>query len=95
MENQNLANFEFISNLGGDDSMADYAKMSILFAYQGEFNTTFKKCDAIRKKFEEKYGGCWVVGMFQNSLSDVSASYQQFCLVIKYNNYYFKIFKLR
>lgn len=87
--------FEFFAKIGADDSMIDYAKMSILFAFQKEFKTAYKKCEIIRKKFEEKYGGSWVVGIFQNNLSDVSACYDQYCLCTLFNNCTIKIFKLK
>ena len=86
--------FEFFSKIGANESMIDYAKMTILFAFQKEFNTIFKKCEIIRKKFEEKYGGHWVVGMFQNNLNDLSSRYDKYCICVIYNNYTIKIFKL-
>ena len=87
--------FDFFARSGADESMIDYAKMAILFAFQKEYDTIFKKCEIIRFKFEEKYGGKWVVGMFQNNYSDVSSYYDQFCLCVQYNNYTFKIFKVK
>ena len=87
--------FEFFTAKGADQTMIDYAKMAILFSFQREFDTTYKKCEIIRSKFQEKYGGSWVVGIFQNSLSDISACYDQYCLCVLYNNFTFKIFKLK
>ena len=87
--------FEFLSTIGADNSMLDYAKMVILFSFQKEFDTVYKKCEIIRSKFEEKYGGSWVVGMFQNNLSDISACYDKICLCILYNNYNIKIFNIK
>jgi hypothetical protein len=88
------SDFEFFSKIGADESMIDYTKMVILFAFQKEFDTVYKKCEIIRKKFEEKYGGHWIVGMFQNSLNDVSSCYDKYCICVIYNDYTFKIFKL-
>ena len=88
------SDFEFFSKIGADESMIDYAKMTILFSFQREFDTVFKKCEIIRKKFEEKYGGSWIVGIFQNNLSDISACYDKYCLCVLYKNLTFKIFKL-
>ena len=89
------SDFEFFSKIGADESMIDYAKMTILFSFQREFDTVFKKCEIIRKKFEEKYGGSWIVGIFQNNLSDISACYDKYCLCVfikilhsKYSNYF-------
>ena len=87
--------FDFFTKIGADQSMIDYAKMSILFASQKEYDTIYKKCEIIRKKFEEKYGGSWAVGMFQNNLSDISACFDQYCLCTVYNNYTIKIFKFK
>ena len=91
----NKKDFEFFSNLGADDTMVDFAKMSILLSFEKQYDTAFKKCEIIRKKFEEKYGGSWVVGIFQNCLSDISACYEKYCLCAKYKDFYFKIFKSR
>ena len=87
--------FELLSNLGADDSMIDYTKMAILLSFQKQYDTAYKKYEIIRKKFENEYGGIWAVCLFQNCLSDVSACYKEYCLIVKYNGIYFKIFKLR
>ena len=34
--------FEFLSTIGADNSMLDYAKMVILFSFQKEFDTVYK-----------------------------------------------------
>ena len=85
--------FEFFTKIGADQSMIDYAKMSILFASQKKFDTIKKIWNyrKNRKKFEEKYGGSCAVSMFQDNLRDLSACFDQYCLCSIYNNAIFII----
>ena len=41
--------FTFIHRIGADSSMLDYAKMSILFAFQPKYKTFYKSCEFIQE----------------------------------------------
>ena len=52
--------FIFLAEEGADESMKDYAKMTILLALQEYPDDHPKKSQLIKNKFDEKYGGCWL-----------------------------------
>ena len=58
-------NFKFKYKIGADDSMAEFAKMTILLAFHeypiNDNNNDYKKAELVKKKFDEKYGKYWSV----------------------------------
>ena len=50
---------DFLNIIGADNSMSEYAKMTILLAFNEYPNSTYEKAKLVQKKFEEKYNGSW------------------------------------
>ena len=71
--------FKFEASFGADESMKDFAKMTILLALQDYPDNNIEQCLLIRKKFENLYGGSWICCKYKIGLGAITCSY--------YNNY--------
>ena len=86
-----IKQFEFVNLIGTDQNMVDYAKMTILLAFNEYPYDDFEKCRLIVCKFQEKYGSNWSCSVIENG--------SQFCffyscfLEINYENYKIFIWK--
>ena len=85
--------FIFEKTINADKSMCDYAKMTILLAFNEFPNDDYKKGELIAIKFEEKYGNCWGVSCFKNG--DSCYPYINHYIKLKYNGYIIKIMRTR
>ena len=85
------SNFNFIKVEGTDDSMLEYAKMTILLAIEEFPNSEndWEKANIVAQKFEEKYGGCWCVSFIKNG--DVRFIYDDIYIKLSYKDYNIKI----
>ena len=85
--------FEFIKSIVSEPSKIDYAKMTILLSFQKYGNTEhFQKCRLIQNKFEERYGGNWVVSVIKPNEGAIFASYKSNYINVIYKNFYYIIF---
>ena len=87
------SNFKYEKLEGADDKMVEFSKMAILLAFEEYPNDddTWKRAGLVREKFEEKYGGEWLVSLIKNG--DVNFWYRRFYLKLKYKDYNIKIGK--
>ena len=85
--------FKFHDITIADESMKDYAKMTILLALKEYPDDNPEQCRLIRKKFENQYGGDWTCCKFKIGLGGISYEYHNNILVILYGDYKFNIYK--
>ena len=76
-----FSQFIFLACKGANESMKEYAKMTILLAMQEHPDSDPDKCSLIRTKFEEKYGGSWSTSMVKEGAS--SFTYYDYFIGIK------------
>ena len=76
-----------------DDSMIDYAKMSILFGFSENPNNLDKISEIIVNKFYERYKGVWGVCIIQDGANAACKFYYERLLFIKYKVYLIKIYQ--
>ena len=86
--------FKFGEATCADESMKDYAKMTILLALQEYPDDNPLQCTRIREKFEEQYGGKWVCCKFKIGLGGISYHYYDYIIVILYGDYKFVILRI-
>ncbi len=92
-----INSFEISQKYGEvDDSMIEYAKMTILYA-TNEFPNNdgyiddYKKANFVREKFNEKYRNYWSC-CFSKS-SQISSTYFNHWICLKYKDYVITIWK--
>ena len=83
--------FIFEKNTGADESMKDYAKMTILLAMQEYPDDDIKKSFLIMDKFEEKYEGFWSCSFVKDG--GTAFHYFDVFMGIKYGGYKITIAK--
>ena len=92
-ESTSVDSFIFYQKLGADDSLLDYAKMTILFALQPEYVRLFEKCKIIKAKFKEKYPDSdWKVIIYHRDKGSCCCSYKSVFISVEYDKYNFVIF---
>ncbi len=72
-----------------DESMKEFAEMTILLALQKFPNDDYKKCEFVVNKFGEKYGGEWGVSFFKNG--DSAYWYRGNYIKVRFAGYLIKI----
>jgi len=87
------SNFKIVKNDSFNNSMIEFAKMTILFAFSELKDNFYKMCEFVSLKFEEKYGGNWGSSIIKEG--DSCFVYIDFCLTMKYKDYIIKINKLK
>ena len=85
--------FKIEKNVGFDNSMIEYAKMAILYAFSEYQDNFYKMCEFVSLKFEEKYKGDWGTSIIKEG--DSCFVYIKFCITMKYKDYTIKINKLK
>ena len=83
--------FEIKDQRGANDSMIDFAKMTILYSLNKYPNSDFDKAEFIKNQFKEKYGKIWSCCLLKNG--GVSFDYFDYWITIKFNNYHIYIWK--
>ena len=78
---------------GFDDSMVDYAKMSILFGFFEKPNDFDKICDIIVNKFDERYPGDWGACIRKEGAAASCRFHYKSILIITYQDYLIKIYQ--
>ena len=74
-----------------DESMKEFAEMTILLALQKYPNDDYQKCEFVANKFEEKYRGEWGVGFLKNG--ETSFRYYGHYIKVRFAGYIIKIYK--
>ena len=87
------SNFIIEVNDGADKKMIDFAKMTILLAFEEYPNNDLERCNLIASKFNETYGHNWGVSMIKNG--DCLFYYHKYYLKIKYKDYNIKIMRTK
>ena len=87
------SNFIFEKVVGADNSMIEYAKMTILLAIEEYPDDDWKKSDFVAGKFEEKYGNEWVASFIKDG--DYRFWYHDYYIKLKYKDYKIKIGKTK
>ena len=86
---------KFDNKIGADDSMIDFAKMTILLAFHeypiNDDNNDRKRADLLKQKFNEKYGKYWSVLFLVRG--NISTNYITYFIDVHYNGYYISIWK--
>ena len=86
--------FEFGNFKGFDEQMKDYAKMSILLAFQEAPDDGAERCGIIAIKFEERYGGEWACVIYEVGSGNLFFRTSNY-LAVKYREYKIVIFKTK
>ena len=89
--NSNSNHFIYEKCVNVDNSMKEFAEMSILYALQKYPDNDYQKCEFISIKFEEKYGGSWGASFIKNG--DSCHVYFGYLIRVKYAGYTIKILK--
>ena len=89
----NFSQFVYEKCIIEDESMKDFAEMTILLALQKYPDDDVEKCLLIKEKFEEKYGGRWGASFIKNG--DSVCHYYGAFIKVKYAGYMIKILKTR
>ena len=85
--------FKFDSVIGADESMKDYAKMTILFALKQYPDNNREQCGIVQTKFEERYGGSWGCVKFKVGLGGMKVHYDNYAIILTYGDFKYIIFK--
>ncbi len=87
--------FKYYEVDGFDESMKEFAKMTILLAFNEYPNdgdpNDFKRANLVRNKFEEKFGKSWTCTFIKDG--DFCTSYSTYFIEIEYKGYNISIFK--
>ena len=89
--NSNSNQFIYEKCVNVDNSMKEFAEMSILYALQKYPDNDYQKCEFVSIKFEEKYGGNWGASFLKNG--DSCYVYRNYYIKVKYGDYTIKILK--
>ena len=89
--NSNYNQFIYEKCVNADNSMKEFAEMSILYALQKYPDNDYQKCEFVSIKFEEKYGGNWGASFLKNG--DSCYVYRKYYIKVKYGDYTIKILK--
>ena len=93
-ESQKSSNFIFEKEVGVDESMKEFAKMTILLAFDTYPNpeNDWDKCLLVSGKFEEKYGFRWCSSFIRQG--DCCMWYNDYYMKMIYKDYIIKIGKV-
>ena len=83
--------FKFENCVGFDNSMKEFAQMTILLALKQYPKDDHEKCLLVIKHFEERYGGYWSCSFIKDG--DCANHCLNYYVKIKYYNYTIKITK--
>ena len=78
---------------GADKKMIDFAKMTILLAFEEYPNDDLEKCKLIASKFEEIYHNSWGVSIIEKG--DSLFYYDKYYMKIKYKQFTIKIMRTK
>ena len=84
--------FKIERSIGADESMKDFAKMTILFALQKYPDDNPEQCVLIQIKFEEQYGGYWFCSKFKVGLGGIAFHRGNYFISIIYGDFKYSIF---
>ena len=90
--NSSSSQFIFVEEKGADESMKDFAKMTILLAIKEHPEDDHEKCLFVAKKFEDYYKGYWNCSFIKDG--DDSFYFDGVNIKIKYEGYTIKIAKV-
>ena len=87
--------FKYYEVIGFDESMKDFAKMTILLAFNEYPNdgdpNDFKRANLVKTKFEDKFGKVWTCAFIKNG--DFCTTYVKYFIEIEYKDYNISIWK--
>ena len=85
--------FIFLKCFGADESMKDYAKMTILLAFQENSDDYDEIVGLIVDKFEERYGGHWSCSLMKKGEGASCFGTVGYFIKLKYGDYKISIAK--
>ena len=83
--------FDIKEKRGANDSMIEFAKMTILFSFNEYPKDDIDKAEFIKKKFNEQYSKNWNCCFLK--CGGISFHYFNYWIYIKYNDYDIHIWK--